>query len=65
MPKDIVDRLSLEVNAVLKLPDVRVQLDKQAFEPSGSTPEELAAFVKEQLELWRRTVLEQGFSPNE
>ena len=49
MPKDIVVRLSREVNAVLKLPDVRVKLDKQALEPSGSTPEGACLSVRRTL----------------
>jgi tripartite-type tricarboxylate transporter receptor subunit TctC len=36
---------------------------KLAFEPRGSTPEKLSAFVKEQLEVWRRVVGEVGINP--
>ncbi len=63
MPRDIADRLSRELVAVLKLPEVREALGKLAFEPRGSTPEELTAFTKEQLEIWRRVVGEVGIKP--
>jgi tripartite-type tricarboxylate transporter receptor subunit TctC len=63
MPRDIADRLSRELIAVLKRPDVREAFERLAFEPRGSTPEELSAFVKEQLEVWRRVVGEVGIKP--
>lgn len=63
MPKDIVARLSREIGAVLKRPQVREAFEKLAFEPKSSTPEELTAFVKEQLETWRRVAAEVGIKP--
>jgi len=49
--------------ALLKRPEVRDAFGKLAFEPRGSTPEELAAFTKEQLAVWRRVVGEVGIKP--
>jgi tripartite-type tricarboxylate transporter receptor subunit TctC len=63
MPRDITDRLSRELIALLKRPEVREAFGLLAFEPRGSTPEELAAFTKEQLEVWRRVVGEVGIKP--
>jgi tripartite-type tricarboxylate transporter receptor subunit TctC len=63
MPRDIVDRLSRELIALLKRPEVREAFGNLAFEPRGSTPEELAAFTKEQLDVWRRVVAEVGIKP--
>ena len=63
MPRDIADRLSRELIALLKRPEVREAFGILAFEPRGSTPEELAAFTKEQLEVWRRVVGEVGIKP--
>ena len=63
MPKDIVARVSRELATVLKRPEVREAFEKLAFEPKSSTPEELAAFVKEQAEIWRRAVAEAGVKP--
>ena len=60
LPRPIVERLTREINAILQRPEVKEQLDRQAFEGEGSTPEELGAFVKEQLEVWRRAVREAG-----
>jgi tripartite-type tricarboxylate transporter receptor subunit TctC len=63
MPQDVTERLSREVNAVLKRPDVREQLDKQAFEPKGSTPEELASYVKEQIDAYSAAARDAGIKP--
>jgi len=63
MPKEIVDRLSREVNAILQRPAVREQLEKLGVEASGSTPEELAAFLKQQLIDWGKAAREAGLKP--
>jgi len=60
LPRPIVERLTREINAILQRPEVKAQLDRQAFEGEASTPEELGAFVKEQLEVWRIAVREAG-----
>jgi len=63
MPKEIVSRVGRELGIVLKRPEVREAFQKLAFEPRSSTPEELAAFVKEQGEVFRRVVAEVGIKP--
>lgn len=60
MPRDIVDRLSRELQALLQRPEVREAFGKLAFEPRGSTPEELAAFLKDQVAGWKRAVADAG-----
>ena len=44
--------------------DVRGLLDKIAFELQSSTPEDMATLLKDQLEVWRRTVQEVGIERN-
>jgi tripartite-type tricarboxylate transporter receptor subunit TctC len=63
LPRDITDRVSRELQAVLKRPEVREAFGKLAFEPRGSTPEELAAFTREQLTVWRRAIADAGIKP--
>jgi tripartite-type tricarboxylate transporter receptor subunit TctC len=63
MPREIADRLSRELAIVLKREDVREGLGKLAFEPRSSTPDELTAFLKEQIESWARTARAAGIEP--
>ena len=63
MPREITDRVARELATLLKRPEVREAFGKLAFEPRSSTPEELSAFVKEQLDIWRRIVAEVGIKP--
>jgi tripartite-type tricarboxylate transporter receptor subunit TctC len=60
MPREIADRLSRELAVALAREDVREGLGKIAFAPRSSTPDELAAFLKEQLESWARTARAAG-----
>ncbi len=43
--------------------EVRERLDKQAFEPKGSTPGELAAYLKAQMEAYGRAAHDAGIRP--
>ena len=63
MPRDVVDRIARELAVILKRPDVHEGFGKLAFEPKSSTPEELAAFLKQQMESWTRTAREAGIQP--
>lgn len=63
MPKDILDRLNHEFVAAMKRPDVIAAMDKQAFALSPSTPEQLGAHTKEQMESYRRILRAAGVQP--
>jgi len=63
LPKDIVDRLNREVNAVLARPEVREALAKAAFDGAGSSADELVAFVKEQYDVWGKAIRDAGIQP--
>lgn len=62
VPREVAERLSREVNGILRRSDVREQLDRLGFEGQGSTPEELMAYLSDQLEVWRRIVRESGLA---
>jgi tripartite-type tricarboxylate transporter receptor subunit TctC len=59
-PPAIVERLSREVSAAMKRPDVREGLDRAAFDYQSSTPQELGAFLEEQLKVWGTVAREAG-----
>jgi tripartite-type tricarboxylate transporter receptor subunit TctC len=60
MPREIVERLNKEVNAVLKRQDVLDKLQGYGYAAQGSTPERLLEINRADLELWRRLVKEAG-----
>ncbi len=62
LPKEVVDRVSREIAIVLAKPEVREAFGKLAFEPRSSTPQELTAFVQEQLDAYRRVTRQVGLS---
>jgi len=62
LPKEIVDRVARELAVVLAKPEVKEAFGKLAFEPRSSTPQELSAFVAEQLEAYRRAARAVGLS---
>jgi tripartite-type tricarboxylate transporter receptor subunit TctC len=54
-PKAIVDKIRNAVNKVVDAPEMQEKFAALGTDPVGGTPEELAAFVKEQVELWEKT----------
>jgi tripartite-type tricarboxylate transporter receptor subunit TctC len=57
-PKEIIDRLQKEVVAALRNPDLAKRLVDLAADPVGSTPAELDALVKSQLNQFRPIITE-------
>jgi tripartite-type tricarboxylate transporter receptor subunit TctC len=62
LPEEIVARLSREINLALELPEVRAQFERHAVQPEASTPQALAAFLKQELETWGRAVRDAGIT---
>jgi tripartite-type tricarboxylate transporter receptor subunit TctC len=60
LPKEIVARLHREVTAILGRPELREQIARQAFEVQSSTADELAAYTKEQVTVWKKAVQSSG-----
>jgi tripartite-type tricarboxylate transporter receptor subunit TctC len=64
MPREVVERLNREFAAAMGRADVQAAMERQAFALSPSSPEQLAAFVKEQIESYRRTLQAAGVQPD-
>jgi tripartite-type tricarboxylate transporter receptor subunit TctC len=62
-PKEIVDKLNAAVRTALTKPAVRERIAGFAAEAAPSTPEELGAFVKDQLANWGKSIKEAGIEP--
>ena len=56
VPKDVTARISAEVIAVLRRPDIRDVLTQQGFTPVASSPGELAAHLRSELAKWSKVV---------
>ena len=59
-PRAIIDRLNRETIAVLNNPEYIKRLAEQGIEPVGSTPEELAQYIKRELDKWAKVVNDTG-----
>lgn len=59
-PKEIVQRLNVEINKILQMPDVREKLAAAALEPGGGTPEQFGAVIKADLARWPAVVKKAG-----
>ena len=59
-PKPIIAKLNAEINAALKLPDVRAKLEAAGIEIQGGTPQEDATVIKSDLAKWGKVVKEAG-----
>ncbi len=55
-PKEIIARLNAEVHKVLKLPDVIQQLDNAGLQVRLSTPEQCAAYTRNEVEKWAKVI---------
>jgi tripartite-type tricarboxylate transporter receptor subunit TctC len=59
-PPRIVERLHAEVEKIMKMPDVIAAYGKVGFDARTSTPQELHALMKKDLELWGPVVKAAG-----
>ena len=64
LPPAIAQKLSWAVNESLRMQVVKDQLAVQGFTGKGSTPAELGAFTKVQLESWAKAVKAAGIPPD-
>jgi tripartite-type tricarboxylate transporter receptor subunit TctC len=55
-PKDVVARLNREAVKALSAPDVRERYAGMGVEPTGSTPEQAAAYLKSEIDKYARVV---------
>ena len=62
-PKDIVARLQKEIAEVLKLPDILAMLKAGGLDPEGTTPEQHATKIKEDMARWAALIKTAGLAP--
>ncbi|MBI4189408.1 MAG: tripartite tricarboxylate transporter substrate binding protein [Betaproteobacteria bacterium] len=62
-PKAIVTRLNHDLLKLLSMPEVQEALKRAGFEPSGSTPEDFAAYIKSEKTLWAKVIKDADIKP--
>ncbi|GAA4355747.1 tripartite tricarboxylate transporter substrate binding protein [Variovorax defluvii] len=62
-PRPIVAKLNAEINAALKLPEVRAKLEAAGIEVQGGTPQDYAALIRSDLAKWGKVVKEANIEP--
>jgi tripartite-type tricarboxylate transporter receptor subunit TctC len=64
-PKEIVARVSGEIQRILRDPAMREQLAKLGYEAVGGTPEEFDAFFREEVARWAKVIKDAGIKAEE
>ncbi len=59
-PRPIIDKLHGEVVRIMKLPEAKERMANVGFEIVGSTPEEFAKLIHEEIPKWTKIVREAG-----
>ncbi len=59
-PRDMVERISEAVGAVLATADVSMQITSQSIDPQFRGSKEFAAYVRREIDTWRRVVKQSG-----
>jgi tripartite-type tricarboxylate transporter receptor subunit TctC len=62
LPAEITQRMNRELNAAMQRPDVRDKIAALGFELGGSTPDDMAVFLQEQLLAWGRAFRDAGMT---
>src|SRR5258706_10996295 len=58
--RPIVNRINREVALALKSPEVEERLENDGSLPAGGTPEQFLARIKQEIEVWRKVVIDAG-----
>ncbi|MEK6592990.1 MAG: tripartite tricarboxylate transporter substrate binding protein [Pseudomonadota bacterium] len=61
-PKAAIDRLSREIIAIVRSPEITNRLNDEAVIPVGSTPAEFTAHIKNELARWAKAIKQAGLA---
>ena len=60
LPKEIVTKLNADINKALQAPDLQKKLGDQGADVAGSTPEQFAKLIRDDITRWGKIVKESG-----
>jgi tripartite-type tricarboxylate transporter receptor subunit TctC len=61
-PREIVTRLNSEIAQAMRAPDMRERIAGEGAEPTSSTPEQFAAFIKAEIAQWTKVIKSAGIA---
>ncbi|MBL6457621.1 tripartite tricarboxylate transporter substrate binding protein [Belnapia sp. T6] len=56
MPREIIQRLSQELQAIVRDPGVRAKIEEQGARPVGDTPEQFATYINAEIARWGEVI---------
>jgi len=62
-PQPVVDKLNRQINMILKQEDIRKTFNEQGVVPDGGTAAQFEAFIRKQMDIWKRVVSNAGITP--
>ncbi len=62
-PRDIITRLNKEIVTILRLPEVQERLAGEIATVNTSTPEQFGAYLKSEVEKWKKAAQAAGIQP--
>ena len=62
-PAPIIERLNRELNAILKLPDVRAMIEDTGSQIAGGTPEQFGTFIRSETDKWGKLIKAANIQP--
>lgn len=63
-PREIIDKMNAQVNAILKEPETMEALERQGATPKGGSPEDYRRFIANDMAFWQPIVVKSGASAN-
>ena len=61
-PKSIINTLHTGIAAIVQMPDVKQRLIASGADPSGSTPQQFATFLKSETAKWAKVIKDAGLA---
>lgn len=62
-PKNVVDKLNKQINLILNQEDIKKTFNEQGVIPDGGSPQQFEAFIRKQMDIWKRVVSQSGITP--
>jgi tripartite-type tricarboxylate transporter receptor subunit TctC len=62
-PQPVVDKLNRQINMIMKQEDIRKTFNEQGVVPDGGTAAQFEAFIRKQMDIWKKVVSNAGITP--